>query len=247
MGSVSKQYALKLLNLIDLTSLEGSDTSEKIERLCRDAKKYNTAAVCVYPAFVGEVAEALQNTSIKTASVAGGFPSSLIPLNLKLEEVKYAIAQGAQEIDAVLSQGVFLEGKYEIVLNEIKALKSTCGMNVHLKLILETGALKTLANIKLASELAIRGGVDFIKTSTGKINVSATPEAVEVMLYVIREEYEKSGKKTGIKIAGGISEVEDAKMYYDLVERVMGEEWLNKDLFRIGASRLAGKLAQIVF
>ena len=159
-------------------------------------------------------------------------------MDIRLAEVKYAVEQGADEIDMVISRGLFLEGNTDFIKEEVSAIKSVCG-NVHLKVILETGELETPENITLASKLSVEAGADFIKTSTGKINPAATLEAVFYMLLVIKEHYEKTGAKIGIKPAGGIADVETAVKFYLLVKKVLGAEWLNKDLFRIGASRLA--------
>lgn len=231
----------KIKSFIDLTTLEGADTTEKVIALCDKAKLHNTAAVCVYPPFAKIVREQLADTNIKTACVSGAFPSGQSPIHVKLAEIAYTVEQGAQEIDMVISRGTFLEGDYATVGAEIKAIKKVCG-NAHLKVILETGELQTSENIRLASEIAIANGADFIKTSTGKIPVSATPEAAFVMLNVIRKHYEKTGKKIGFKPAGGISKPEDAEIYIKLVYSILNEEWLTPEWFRIGASRLVDAL-----
>lgn len=235
-----------ILSSIDLTSLEGSDTSTKIIDVCNKAKSFhkkhntipNVAAVCVYPTLVNIVKKELKNTGIKTASVAGAFPSGQSPLPIKLSEVRYAIDEGADEIDMVISRGKLLEGNYNAVFDEIAAIKDICKNN-HLKVILETGELESLTNVRRASEIAMHAGADFIKTSTGKINRAATPEAMLTMLEAIKEYYIKTHKKVGIKPAGGISELVDAKNYVKLTYTVLGNTWLNNSLFRIGASRLA--------
>lgn len=235
-----------ILSSIDLTSLEGSDTSTKIIDVCNKAKSFhkkhatipNVAAVCVYPTLVHIVKKELKNTGIKTASVAGAFPSGQSPLPIKLSEVRYAIDEGADEIDMVISRGKLLEGNYNAVFDEIAAIKDICKNN-HLKVILETGELESLTNVRRASEIAMHAGADFIKTSTGKINRAATPEAMLTMLEAIKEYYIKTHKKVGIKPAGGISELVDAKNYVKLTYTVLGNTWLNNSLFRIGASRLA--------
>lgn len=243
----------KILSFIDLTTLEGSDTEEKAASLARQACSYasfdknipNVAAVCVYPTLVKVVKENLSDKNIGIASVAGAFPAGQSPIEIKVAEVKYAVEQGADDIDMVISRGKFLEGKYEEVQQEIEAIKTACGQ-AHLKVILETGELKTIKNIRKASELSILGGGDFIKTSTGKIPVAATLEAMLVMLDTIKEYFELTGKKIGIKPAGGISDPEVAIDYYLLVKEVLGEEWLNNQLFRIGASRLANKVFDLI-
>ncbi len=232
-----------ILNCLDLTTLEGSDNQEKIRSVCRKAADFNpnVAAVCFYPPFVRLAKSILGNTGIKVASVAGGFPSGQTTLKIKLDEVKWAVQEGADEIDMVISRGKFLEGDYNVVSDEIAAIKEACG-NAHLKVILETGELKTNANIRKASELALNAGGDFIKTSTGKISPAATPESFVVMLDTLLEFYKKTGQKRGIKPAGGISEPEQAMLYLNLLRTTLGNDWATNNLFRIGASRLADKL-----
>lgn len=238
-----------ILGIIDLTTLEGSDTKYRIEDLCSKAASFydksldipNTAAVCVYPTFVKQAKGILKQSEIKVASVAGAFPSGQSPLYIKTEEVKYVIDAGADEVDMVISRGKFLEGEFNEVYDEIAAIKSICG-DVHLKVILETGELLNLTNVKKASVLAIEAGADFIKTSTGKISPAATKESVIVMLDVIKDYFEKTGKTTGIKPAGGISDPDVAVEYMKLVDYTLGSQWLDKSLFRIGASRLADKV-----
>lgn len=246
----SRLDALKfILGIIDLTTLEGSDTKARIEKLCQKASSYHdddksipdTAAVCIYPPFVGLAKTLLKDTAVNVASVAGAFPGGQSPLKVKMEEVKFVVDQGADEVDVVISRGKFLENEFNEVFDEIAAIKSLC-RNIHLKVILETGELINLTNVKKASELAISAGADFIKTSTGKIIPAATKETVIVMLDVIKEHFKKTGKKIGIKPAGGISEPDMAMEYLKLVGHVLGHQWLNKDLFRIGASRLADKV-----
>jgi deoxyribose-phosphate aldolase len=238
-----------ILSFIDLTTLEGADTQEKAARLAQQACSYasaeknipNVAAVCVYPTLVKTVKENLSDPQIGVASVAGAFPAGQSPIEIKVAEVKYAVEQGADDIDMVISRGSFLEGQYNVVQEEVQSIKEACG-KAHLKVILETGELQSVEHIRKASELSILGGGDFIKTSTGKIPVAATLEAMIIMLDTIKEYHEKTGKKVGIKPAGGISEPEVAIDYYLLVREVLGEEWLNSKLFRIGASRLANKV-----
>jgi len=247
----SEQDALRiLLGCIDLTTLEGSDNSEKVNTLCEKALNYsqkginipNVAAICVYPTFAKEVAEKLKNSGIKTACVAGAFPAGQSPLFVKLIEVKYAVDEGAEEIDMVISRGTLLGRNYQTVFEEISAIKQFCG-NAHLKVILETGELKTFTNIRIASDISIAAGADFIKTSTGKILPAATEEAFYIMLQSIKTHYETTGKMIGIKAAGGISETDQALNYFKLTHHVLGEKWLNNKYFRIGASRLADKIA----
>jgi deoxyribose-phosphate aldolase len=238
-----------VLSCIDLTTLEGSDTDAKALDLCRQARSFkdngadipNVAAVCFYPPFAAMAKGQLKETGINVACVAGAFPSGQSPLSVRVAEVKYAIEQGADEIDMVISRGKFLEGDYEYVFNEVKEIKEACG-NAHLKVILETGELKDLANIKLASEIAIAAGADFIKTSTGKIQPAATLEAFIVMLDVIKAYYDSTGKMIGVKPAGGISEVDVALNYILVLENILGEKWMTNKWFRIGASRLANRV-----
>jgi len=249
---VQKAYR-DILSFIDLTTLEGADTDEKAINLAKQAGEYfskeknipNVAAVCVYPTLVKVVKENLEDAHIGVASVAGAFPAGQSPIHIKVAEVKYAVEQGADDIDMVISRGKFLEGKYGEVQDEVKAIKEVCG-KAHLKVILETGELQSVENIRKASELGILGGGDFIKTSTGKIPVAATLEAMLVMLDTIKEYYDATGKKIGIKPAGGISKPTVALDYYLLVKEILGEEWLSNKLFRIGASRLANKVYDII-
>lgn len=229
------------LSCIDLTTLEGSDNSAKIQQLCEKAIALNTAAVCVYPPFIKQAKEILKNTTIKVASVAGAFPSGQSPLFVKLAEVTYAVEEGADEIDMVISRGKFLEGNDQEVFDEIVAIKKAC-KNAHLKVILETGELLEPKLIFKASFLAMKAGADFIKTSTGKINISATPEAFLVMLDAINQYYNETGKMVGMKPAGGISDQETTLLYMKILENTLNNKWLNNQYFRIGASRLADKL-----
>ncbi len=242
-GSV-EDYKL-ILSCLDLTTLEGSDNNEKILSVCKKAAGFspNVAAVCFYPPFVRLAKSELKNTGVKVASVAGGFPSGQTSLKIKLDEVKWAVEEGADEIDMVISRGKFLEGEYTVVSDEIAAIKEACG-SAHLKVILETGELKTITNIRKASEISLNAGGDFIKTSTGKISPAATPEVFVVMLDTILEFYKKTGQKRGIKPAGGISEPQQALLYLNLLRAVLSNDWATKDLFRIGASRLADKLTR---
>lgn len=249
---IQKAYR-DILSFIDLTTLEGADTDEKAINLAKQAGHYfssekqipNVAAVCVYPTLVKVVKDNLEDHHISVASVAGAFPAGQSPIHIKVAEVKYAVEQGADDIDMVISRGKFLEGKYQEVQDEVQSIKEACGA-AHLKVILETGELQSVENIRKASELGILGGGDFIKTSTGKIPVAATLEAMLVMLDTIKEYHEATGKKIGIKPAGGISEPEVAVDYYVLVKEILGEEWLSNKLFRIGASRLANKVYEII-
>ena len=238
----------RLLSMIDLTSLEGADSPASIINLCRKAMHFGElglplpAAVCLFSPFIRTARKELAGSGVKVATVAGGFPHGQIPLKVKMEEVIYAKDEGAEEIDIVFSRGVFLSGEYKQIFDEISAIRELSNP-LTLKVILETGELKTQEHIALASNLAISAGADFIKTSTGKIPVGATQESVQTMLEQIKKNLKKSDKKIGIKPSGGISSPEDALSYYSLVAKTLGEDWLNNKLFRIGASRLAGALA----
>ena len=243
----------KLFSLIDLTSLGTTDNekqiitfTEKVNQLSENFPEMeNVAAICVYPCFV----ETVKNTlieDIEIAAVAEGFPSSQTFIEIKIAETALAVSQGASEIDIVLSVGKFLSENYDETFEEIEEIKSSC-RNSHLKVILETGALATAKNIKKASLLCMEAGADFIKTSTGKTNPAATPEAAYVMCEAIREYYKNTGKKVGFKAAGGISTTEDAVKYYCIVKEILGEEWLNSSLFRLGASRLANNLLTDIY
>jgi len=238
-----------ILSLIDLTSLEGVDNSFKIRQLCEKALAFKDkdlpcpAAVCIYPPFIRLAQQMLHDSGIKVATTAGSFPSGQMPLSVKLEEDRYAVNEGADEVDVVISRGTFLEGNYHIVFRELDAIRElTRGLT--LKVILETGELGTFENIAKASEIAIEAGADFIKTSTGKIQPAATETAVYVMSEVIKSHFLKTGKKVGIKPAGGISDPRQALNYYSLVQEVLGEHWVQPGLFRIGASRLADRLME---
>lgn len=242
----SKVKALKLaLSLIDLTTLEGKDTQGKVQALCEKAKHpdedYGTlptvAALCVYPTQVKIAKESLKNSGIAVASVAGYFPSGNTTLALKLQDVRFALEEGADEIDMVISRGEFLKGNYQLVFDEIAAIKETCGSKT-LKVILESGELSTLDNVRKASDLAMLAGADFIKTSTGKIPSAANPLVSLVMLEAIRDFYWKTGKLIGFKPAGGISSSKAALHYLVLVQETLGAEWLKPSLLRFGASSL---------
>jgi deoxyribose-phosphate aldolase len=242
----SKVEGLKLaLSMVDLTTLEGADTPGKVRQLCTKAIHLHSgrkdlpmvAAVCVYPTMVRIAREALQGTPIQVAAVATAFPSGMNPLAVKLEDTRYAVAEGAHEIDMVISRGDFLRGDYGRVANEIEQVKEACG-KAHLKVILETGELGTLDRVRLASDIAMQSGADFIKTSTGKIQPAATPEVVLVMLQAISDFYRKTGKKIGMKPAGGIANAKAALNLLIMVREVLGPAWLTPSLFRIGASKL---------
>lgn len=245
----TKEVLKEIYSCIDLTTLKCTDNAESVlamtekvnalEEKCPDLK--NVAAICVYPNFANIVSQSLEVESVEVACVSGGFPSSQTFTEVKIAETALALQEGATEIDIVLNVGKFLSGDYESVCDEIEELKDLCGER-RLKVILETGALKSASNIKKAAILSIYSGADFIKTSTGKENPAATPEAAYVMCRTIKEYYEKTGRKIGFKAAGGIGSVKDALLYYSIVENTLGKEWLNSKLFRIGTSRLADTL-----
>ena len=238
-----------LFNCIDLTTLNTTDSDESVMRFTEKVNRFddefpdlkNVAAICVYPNFAQVVKDTLEVEGINIACVSGGFPSSQTFTEVKIAETAMALADGADEIDIVIPVGAFLSGDYETMCEEIMELKETCKEH-HLKVILETGALKTASNIKKASILSMYSGADFIKTSTGKHQPAATPEAAYVMCQAIKEYYEQTGNKVGFKPAGGINTVNDALIYYTIVKEVLGKEWLSNELFRLGTSRLANLL-----
>ncbi|HIA35726.1 MAG TPA: deoxyribose-phosphate aldolase [Flavobacteriales bacterium] len=243
----SKIQGLKLvLSMIDLTTLEGKDTPGKVKQLCYKAKHLHdampglpsVAAVCVYPTFVKMARKELDGSGINVAAVATAFPSGQAPKSVKIADTKFAVREGADEIDMVISRGKFLAGDYNFVFDEIAAVKEACG-DVHLKVILETGELSTLDNIRRASDIAICAGADFIKTSTGKVAPAATMPVTLVMLEAIRDYYYKTGKMIGMKPAGGISKAKLALHYLVMVKETLGNAWLDPDWFRFGASSLA--------
>lgn len=239
----------QLFHCIDLTTLKCTDTEESVmkftEKVNEFVDKYpdldNVAAICVYPNMAEIVQDTLEADNVKIACVSGGFPSSQTFMEVKVAETAMALHTGAEEIDIVMPVGKFLNGNYEEMCDEIAELKDICGEKP-LKVILETGALRTASNIKKAAILAMYSGADFIKTSTGKEAISATPEAALIMCEAIKEYYKETGRKVGFKAAGGIDSVKKALAYYTIVKEVLGEEWLNNELFRIGASRLANQL-----
>lgn len=246
----SKIHALKLaLNMVDLTTLAGMDTEGKVRQLCYKAKHLHdaypdlpqVAAVCVYPTMVSVAKKALKGTDINVAAVATAFPSGQSTMEVKLADTKFAVEQGADEIDMVISRGKFLRGEYNYVYDEIAAVKEACG-KAHLKVILETGELSTLDNIRKASDIAMAAGGDFIKTSTGKVQPAATFPVVLVMLEAIRDFYYKTGTMIGMKPAGGIRNAKQSIQYLVMVRETLGEAWLNKDYFRFGASSLANDI-----
>jgi len=249
--NTAKMQLLQLaLSMVDLTTLEGSDTPDKIRALCRKAQvplaeKPNLpscAAVCVYPALIPYAQKALgPNSPVRIAAVATAFPSGQLSLSLKLKEVSEAVELGAHEIDMVINRGAFLAGDEQTVFSEIVQTRKACG-SAHLKVILETGELGTLDNVAAASRLAIAAGADFIKTSTGKIQPAATMQVTLVMLEAIRAHYLETGQKIGMKPAGGIRTAKQALHYLVLVAETLGADWLTPSLFRFGASALVNDL-----
>lgn len=239
----------RLFNCIDLTTLKCTDTEESVmkftEKVNELADEYpdleNVAAICVYPNMAEIVNDTLEADRVNIACVSGGFPSSQTFMEVKVAETAMALHTGADEIDIVIPVGKFLCGDYEGMCDEIEELKDICGEKP-LKVILETGVLRNASNIKKAAILAMYSGADFIKTSTGKESISATPEAALVMCEAIRDYYKETGRKVGFKAAGGIDNVQKALAYYTIVKETLGEEWLNNKLFRIGTSRLANSL-----
>ena len=246
----SKLKAMKLaLSMIDLTTLEGADTEEKVKQLCAKALHLHeslpnlphVAAICVYPTLVRTAKRALGTSGVKVASVATAFPSGLAPLSVKLEDTRFAVSEGADEIDMVISRGAFLRGDLNLVFDEIAQVKEACGP-AHLKVILETGELSTLDNVRKASDLSMYAGADFIKTSTGKIQPAATLPVTLVMLEAISDYFHATGKRIGMKPAGGIATTKLALQYLVTVKETLGTAWLTPDLFRFGASKLANDL-----
>ena len=262
----SKLDALYLaIQMVDLTTLEGMDTPGKVKQLCgkainpvppqvqQEMRKYeryrpipSVAAICVYPNMVPIAAGCLRDSSVELASVATAFPAGQLPLDIKVADVKRAVKFGATEIDMVIDRGAFHAGDYQKVFDEIVAVKAACGP-AHLKVILETGELKTYDKVRLASWLAMEAGADFIKTSTGKVSPAATMPVTLVMLQAIADYYEATGKKIGMKPAGGIKTAKQAIHYLCMVNETLGSKWLTPDLFRFGASSLLNDLLKQVF
>lgn len=242
----AKVWGLELaIRMIDLTTLEGKDTHGKVHALCQKAMRPDPSdpsiphvgAVCVYPSMVPTVKEALKGSGVRVASVATGFPSGQTFTDIKLQETRETVAAGADEIDMVIDRGAFLSGDYQKVFDEIADVKEACGP-AHLKVILETGELGNYDQVRLASMIAMYAGADFIKTSTGKVGVNATLPVTLVMLEAIRDFYQTTGRKVGMKPAGGISTAKLALSYLVVLHETLGGEWMTPDLFRIGASSL---------
>lgn len=254
----AKALGLKMaVSMMDLTTLEGADTTGKVSRLCRKARqpmanRYDCppcAAVCVYPNQIAHAVAELEGTGIPVASVATGFPSGQYPLDLRLADVRDAVASGAHEIDMVISRGTFLEGNLAEVSEEISKVKEAC-CDAHLKVIFETGELQTYDHVRLVSQLAIEAGGDFIKTSTGKVSPAATLPVTLVMLETVRDHFLETGVRIGVKPAGGIRTAKEALQYLVMVKETLGDDWLTPELFRFGASSLLGdvelQLAKLV-
>ncbi len=235
--------------MLDVTTLEGADTKGKVQQMCRkaiqplagDDSVGPAAAVCVYPRMVRVAANAVEGTGVRVASVATQFPSGQMRLKERVAEIRYAVGEGASEIDMVISRGQFLQGEYRAIYDEIAKCKEACG-EAHLKVILETGELTTYDNVRYASEVAMAAGADFIKTSTGKVPVAATLPVTLVMLQAIEDFYERTGRMVGMKPAGGISHAKLALQYLVMVREVLGVKWLTPEWFRFGASSLTNDL-----
>ncbi len=249
MNSDRRESLKKIFQSIDFTTLEAFDNAEKIDAFCAKAMAFsktepflNLPSICIYSPFIRQAKAKLAGSGIHVATVACAFPSGQMPFDLKKKEVEYCVNEGADEVDMVISRGTFLAGRHDEVYNEIKAVRDICGKDVLLKVILETGELKTVENIRKASETAILAGADFIKTSTGKTAPAATPLAAVIMTDTIREYFEATGKMVGFKPAGGLSTVDDALTYFYLVKDILGDEWLNSRYLRFGTSRLAEKV-----
>jgi len=238
-----------LLGSVELTTLKTTDSEESVMAFTEKVNQFDdaypdlphVATICVYPNFAKTVAETLEVDGVEIACVSGSFPSSQTFTEIKIAETALAIKDGATEIDMVMPVGKFLSGNYEDVADEIAEMKAVCGEH-KMKVILETGCLKTASNIKKAAIIAMYGGADYIKTSTGKVEPAATPEAAYVMCQAIKEYYEKTGIQIGFKPAGGLNSVMDALIYYTIVKEVLGNEWLSNQWFRLGTSRLANIL-----
>ena len=235
---------------IDLTTLSCNDSVESVTEFARKTVEFNrifpdvpnVASICIYPSFVETVGLAVDGTPMRITSVAGGFPAAQTFLEVKALEVAMAIENGADEVDIVLNVGRMLTGEYDEAANEVETIRAEMDPDIVLKVIIGSGALKTAVLIRDASLLSMLAGADFVKTSTGKIDVAATPEAAVVMCLAIKDFYEKTGRKVGFKAAGGVRTPEDAALYYTIVEEILGKEWLTTDLFRIGASSAANNL-----
>lgn len=247
---IDRELELRVFSCIDNTTLNATDNEASVEAFCRrtmemrlpgNSHDITVAAVCVYPRFVGVARRVLQDSGIRVATVAGAFPHGQLPLALKVEEVRYAVGEGADEIDMVLSRGAFLAGDDDVVRDEVARMKEACQGRT-LKVILETGELPSPTLVAKAAQLAIDGGADFVKTSTGKIATGATPEAAEAMLRCIESNVKINKKNIGLKVAGGISTPKEAMAYAQMAKKIMGDDYVKNQTFRIGASRLTEKM-----
>lgn len=242
------------LSAIDLTTLTCNDSVESVTEFAKKTVTFseaypdvpNVASICVYPSFVETVGLAVDGTPMRITSVGGGFPASQTFLEVKMLEVAMAVENGADEVDIVLNVGKMLTGEYDEAANEVEMIRSEMDADVVLKVIIESGALKTPELIRKASLISMAAGADFIKTSTGKIDVAATPEAAVVMCQAIKDFYETTGTMVGFKAAGGVKTPQDAALYYTIVEQILGEQWLTTELFRIGASSAANNLLSAI-
>ena len=259
--SVKKEWQaawlVNAIRCIDLTTLAGDDTRERVRRLCAKARQplaphiiaglglggyhLTTGAVCVYPTMVGHAVRALEGTGIPVASVATGFPAGLMPLKLRLEEIRYAVDEGAAEIDIVITREYALNGNWQALYDEVAAMRDACG-DAHLKAILATGDLQTLRNVYAASMVAMQAGADFIKTSTGKEGVNATLPVSLIMVRALRDYLDATGHRVGFKPAGGMKSAKDALNWQFLMKEELGRDWLEPDLFRLGASSMLGDI-----
>ena len=247
---IDKDMARRVFSCIDNTTLNATDNNKSVEAFCRRTMEMRladgttVAAVCVYPMFVGIAKRTLEGSGIKVASVAGAFPHGQLPLNLRVDEVRRVIEDGADEVDIVINRGLLLAGEYNVVCDEVSEMKAACKGRT-LKVILETGELSPLL-IRRAAQRAIDGGADFIKTSTGKISTGATPEAAEMMLNVVNENVKFNKKTVGFKAAGGIRTPEEALAYAEMAKKIVGNNYINNQTFRIGASRLTESLYSLL-
>ncbi|MFR9649766.1 MAG: deoxyribose-phosphate aldolase [Rikenellaceae bacterium] len=252
--NLTEQVARRCLSCTDLTTLSCADSAQSVEEFARRAADFQmeypsiegVASVCVYPSFVETVGVAVDGTSLKITSVAGGFPSSQTFLEVKALECAMAVESGADEVDVVLNVGEILTSNYDQAASEMALLREEVGEDATLKVIIESGELDSVERIHSATLLSIMAGADFVKTSTGKVCVAATPQAAVVMCSAIKEYYQATGKMVGFKVAGGVRTMEDAALYYTIVEGILGEEWLTPSLFRIGASSLANELLSTI-
>ena len=242
---------LRLLSCVDNTTLSALDSERSVEEFCRRTADMAllggmpVAAVCVYPRFVPVAKKALSGCGVNVATVAGAFPHGQLPLELKIGEVKWCVEAGADEVDVVINRGLIVDGCFEEARREVAAMKSACGDRL-LKVILECGELPSPTLLRRAAMAAMEGGADFIKTSTGKVEVNATPEAARIMCTEIRKFYEQTGRMVGFKAAGGISTADDAIKYYNIGLEILGEKWLDKKYFRFGVSRVGNSLMSAI-